>query len=212
MIVKIDSTADMARDDASRGGGPSRRSVVLASGAAVVAATPLLRRLAGLGDAAAAPSRAQDAQILQLVLQLEHTQVAFYEDALRQASLDAELNTFARTALDHERQHLAAIEKALGGKKGPTPKFDFGDKTKSAAAFTKAAIQLEDIAVAGYNGQAGNLTKSTLAAAAEIVSVEARHAAWVRALAGQVAAPEPVDKPLTAKAVAQGLREIGLRA
>jgi hypothetical protein len=34
----------------------------------------------------------------------------------------------------------------------------------------------------------------------------------VRALAGQVAAPEPVDKPLTAKAVAQGLREIGLKA
>jgi rubrerythrin len=211
VIVKIDSTADMARDDASRGRGPSRRSVILASGAALAAATPLLRRLAGLGDAAAAPSRAQDAQILQLVLQLEHTQVAFYEDALRQASLDAELNKFARTALDHERQHLAAIEKALG-KKGPTPKFDFGGKTKSAAAFTKAAIQLEDIAVAGYNGQAGNLTKSTLAAAAEIVSVEARHAAWVRALAGQVAAPEPVDRPLTATAVAQGLREIGLKA
>jgi hypothetical protein len=85
----------------------------------VAAATPLLRRLASLGDAAAAPSRAQDAQILQLVLQLEHTQVAFYEDALRQASLDAELNNFARSALDHERQHLAAIEKALGRKKGP---------------------------------------------------------------------------------------------
>jgi hypothetical protein len=56
------------------------------------------------------------------------------------------------------------------------------------------------------------LTKRTLGAAAEIVSVEARHAAWVRAIAGEIAAPDPVDKPMTAKQVADGLREIGLKA
>jgi hypothetical protein len=92
------------------------------------------------------------------------------------------------------------------------PGFDFGDKTKSADAFRQTAIKLEDIAVAGYNGQAPNLTKRTLGAAAEIVSVEARHAAWVRAIAGEIAAPDPVDKPMTAKQVADGLREIGLKA
>ncbi len=94
----------------------------------------------------------------------------------------------------------------------PSRAFRFGAKTKSADAFVRATIDLEDIAVAGYNGQATNLTKPTLAAAAEIVSVEARHAAWVRALAGEVAAPEPVDKPMTAQQVARGLREIGMRA
>jgi hypothetical protein len=165
-----------------------------------------------LGDANASPSRAQDIRILQLVLQLEYTQVAFYEQALRDAGLTGELRRFAVTALGHERQHLAAIRKALGTQAGPKPVFDFGARTKSRDAFVDAATQLEDVAVAAYNGQATNLTKGTLAAAAEIVSVEARHAAWVRALAGQVAAPHPVDKPMTAEQAARGLRKIGLKA
>jgi rubrerythrin len=165
-----------------------------------------------VGDAAAAPSKAQDAKILQLVLQLEYTKVAFYEQALRDASLTGELRTFATTALGHERAHLGAVKKALGAQAGPKPSFDFGDRTRSADAFTQTAMDLEDVAVAGYNGQATNLTKGTLAAAAEIVSVEARHAAWVRAIAGEVAAPHPVDKPMTAAQVARRLHAIGLKA
>jgi rubrerythrin len=176
-----------------------------------LAAVPLVGRAFRLHDALGSPSKAQDAKILQLVLQLERTQVAFYEQALRQAGLSGELRDFAQTALGHERQHLAAIRSALGGKAGPKPTFDFGQKVKSADAFTKAAIELEDMAVAGYNGQATNLTKGTLAAAAEIVSVEARHAAWVRAIADKVAAPDPVDKPMTAQQVAAGLHRLGMR-
>lgn len=210
--MKVDSTADMDQAGAASARSPSRRGLIVAAGAGALAATPLLGRLVGLGAATAAPSRAEDARILQLVLQLEYTQVAFYEEALRRASLKGDLRDFAATALGHERSHLAAIKKALGTKAGRKPKFDFGDKTKSAAAFTNAAIDLEDVAVSGYNGQATNLTKPTLAAAAEIVSVEARHAAWVRAIAGEVAAPDPVDTPLTASAVAARLRQIGLRS
>jgi rubrerythrin len=190
----------------------SRRALIGAAATVGALATlPLTRRVFRLGEALGSPSKAQDARILQLVLQLEHTQVAFYERALQQAGLKGDLRDFARAALAHERQHLAAIKGALGAKAGPKPAFDFGQKTKSADAFTKAAIELEDIAVAGYNGQATNLTKGTLASAAEIVSVEARHAAWVRAIAGEVAAPDPVDKPMTARQVAAGLHRIGMR-
>jgi rubrerythrin len=191
----------------------SRRVLLERAGVLGALATiPLIGRLLlPLGDASASPSKAQDAKILQLVLQLEYTQVAFYEEALRQARLTGDLRDFARAALEHERQHLAAIRKALGTAAGAKPSFDFGQNVKSASAFSEAAIQLEDTAVAGYNGQATNLTKGTLAVAAEIVSVEARHAAWVRAIAGQVAAPDPVDEPMTAKQAIQGLHEIGLR-
>jgi hypothetical protein len=191
----------------------SRRVLLERAGVLGALATiPLIGRLLlRLGDASASPSKTQDAKILQLVLQLEYTQVAFYEKALRQAGLTGDLRDFARAALEHERQHLAAIRKALGTAAGAKPRFDFGQNVKSASAFSEAAIQLEDIAVAGYNGQATNLTKGTLAVAAEIVSVEARHAAWVRAIAGQVAAPDPVDEPMTAKRAIQGLHEIGLR-
>jgi rubrerythrin len=193
---------------------PSSRKALLltAAAAGAIASVPPLGRLLRVRSAAASPSKAQDAKILQLVLQLEYTKVAFYEQALKDASLTGELRTFATTALEHEREHLAAVKKALGAKAGAKPSFDFGQKTKSADAFTRTAIALEDAAVAGYNGQATNLTKGTLAAAAEIVSVEARHAAWVRAIAGEVAAPDPVDKPLTATQVAQRLHAIGMRA
>jgi rubrerythrin len=211
VIVTVDPTAETAHAGAAPARSHSRRGLIVAAGAGALAATPLVGRLVGLGAATAAPSRAQDARILQLVLQLEYTQVAFYDEALRRASLEGDLHDFAVTARGHERSHLAAIKKALGAKAGAKPKFDFGNKTKSATAFTKAAIELEDIAVSGYNGQAGNLTKPTLAAAAEIVSVEARHAAWVRAIAGEVAAPDPVDTPMTASAVAARLRQFGLR-
>jgi rubrerythrin len=190
----------------------SRRAVLGVGAAGTLAAFPLARRLLRLGDANASPSQAQDIRILQLVLQLEYTQVAFYEQALRDAGLTGDLRRFAEAVLAHERQHLAAIRKALGAQAGSKPTFAFGARTKSRAAFVNAAIELEDIAVAAYNGQATNLTKGTLAAAAEIVSVEARHAAWARAIAGEVAAPKPVDRPMTAEQAARGLRVFGLKA
>jgi rubrerythrin len=188
----------------------SRLALLVTGGAGLAVASPFLRRLLGIGAADAA-SKSEDLRILQLVLQLEYTQVALYEQALKGASLNGELRDFAQGALAHERQHLAAVKQALGSKAGSKPRFEFGSKTKSAEAFRQTAIKLEDIAVAGYNGQAANLTKPTLAVAAEIVSVEARHAAWVRAIAGEVAAPDPVDKPMTASEVSAALNEIGLR-
>jgi hypothetical protein len=189
----------------------SRRTAGVAALGALATA-PFLGRLVRLGSALASPSAAQDARILQLVLQLEYAQVAFYDQALKTASLQGELREFARTALGHERAPLAAIRKALGSKAGPRPAFNFGLSVRDSAHFASAAIKLEDLAVAGYNGQATNLTPGTLAAAATIVSVEARHASWVRTLNGEVAASEPVDKPITAKQVVAGLREIGLKS
>jgi len=202
----------VATDKQRAADGVSRRAVLGVAALGGLVAAPLVGRLVRLADAFASPSKAQDARILQLVLQLEYTHVAFYEQALQKASLQGELRTFAQTALGHERAHVAAIKGALGPKAGPRPSFDFGPAVRNPDEFKQAAIKLEDIAIAGYNGQATNLTAGTLAAAAKIVSVEARHASWVRTLAGEVAAPEAVDKPMTAKQVSDALREIGLKA
>ena len=202
----------MATDKQRAADGVSRRAVLGVAALGGLVAAPLVGRLVRLADAFASPSKAQDVRILQLVLQLEYTHVAFYEQALQKASLQGELRTFAQTALGHERAHVAAIKGALGPKAGPRPSFDFGPAVRNPDEFKQAAIKLEDIAIAGYNGQATNLTAGTLAAAAKIVSVEARHASWVRTLAGEIAAPEAVDKPMTAKQVSDALREIGLKA
>jgi rubrerythrin len=204
--------ADAAKHGPTAEDGVSRQTILGVAALGALAAVPLIGRLARLTDAYALPSKAQDARILQLVLQLEYTQVAFYEQALQNARLHGELREFARTALVHERAHLAVLKAALGTKAGPRPTFDFGSAVRDPDEFKQTAIKLEDIAIAGYNGQATNLTAGTLAAAAKIVSVEARHASWVRTLAGEVAAPEAVDKPMTAKQVADGLHAIGLKA
>jgi rubrerythrin len=160
---------------------------------------------------AGAASKAGDARIFKLALEIEYAEEAFYRDALRGGALRAELREYARAALAQDGQHLRLLRRVLGSAAPARPRFVFGEKTKSERAFIETAAKLEDLAVAGYNGQATNLTKGSLAVAATIVSVEARHAAWIRALAGEVAAPDAVDKPITAAQVVTGLREIGLR-
>ena len=68
---------------------------------------------------------------------------------------------------------------------------------------------LEDTAVAAYNGQAANLTKPVLQAAATIVSVEARHAAWIRDIVGEPASPQAADTPATEQQVRQAVAKTG---
>jgi rubrerythrin len=203
------------------------------SGETVASRGHLLRRLVlaggglGLGGAAlggawlagaaaapaksAAPSKAQDARILNFALLLEYTEEAFYTEALQRAGLKGDLLQYAQVAAKQERDHRLLLQKVLGAQAAKRPSFAFGAKTRSAKAFTAAAIELEDLAVSAYNGQAANLTRDSLAAAATIVSVEARHAAWIRAISGLVAAPDAVDKPVTAVEAARGLKQIGLR-
>jgi hypothetical protein len=159
--------------------------------------------------AVSAPSPAQDVRVLNLVLLLEHLEAEFYADALRRGGLTGELRQYARVVGRHEQQHVAFIRKALGGKARKKPGFSFGTGRVKPAEFTAAALAIEDLSVAAYNGQAANLTKPTLAAAAQIVSVEARHAAWIRFVADKVPAPDPTDDPATAGQVEARIRRTG---
>jgi rubrerythrin len=154
----------------------------------------------------------KDVEALQLILLLEYTETAFYAEALDRGGLSGEVQGYAEAVLDQEREHLAFIRKALGGKAGEPPRFEFGAATRDPDAFASTAAELEDLAVAAYNGQATNVSKPTLEAAATVVSVEARHAAWIRSIAGEPPAPDATDTPLSAPQVRQGLERIGLRS
>ncbi len=71
---------------------------------------------------------------------------------------------------------------------------NFGAAVTDEATFLKTAVVLEDTGVAAYAGQGTNILQSAvLKAALSIHSVEARHAAWARALAGGL---EPLTLPL----------------
>ena len=173
----------------------------LAAGGAALAIAPRL--------ATSAPSPAQDARILNLVLLLEYVESAFYAEALAKGRLRGELRTFASVVGGHEAQHVAFLKKALGSGARKRPRLAFGKAATDPDAFVRAAVRLEDTSVAAYNGQATNLTTGTLAAAAKIVSVEARHAAWIRAIAGELPAPDPTDAPKSAAEVVAALRNLG---
>jgi rubrerythrin len=159
--------------------------------------------------AGTAPSRALDQKIFNFALLLERLQAAFYTAAVDGGALRGELREFAEVVAGHERAHVDFLEKALGAQAAKRPTFEFGSATQDRQRFVDAAVLLENTGVAAYNGQAAHLTKASLAAAAEIVSVEGRHAAWISALAGRDPAPRAADPGATAEDVAATLRATG---
>jgi hypothetical protein len=155
------------------------------------------------------PSAKQDAEILNFALLLEYVQAAFHAEGLRRGKLTGELRTFAQTAAAHEVDHVAALKEALGSAARKQPKVDFGDDTADAERFSLAAFKLEDLGVAAYTAQAPNLTRGALTAAARIVSVESRHAAWIRDLRGMNPAPDAAEPAIDAQRVVDTLKGSG---
>jgi hypothetical protein len=164
-----------------------------AAAGAAVGTGALLRDWARPDASAAAPSRAQDVRILSFLLVLEQAQSAFYDAALRSRALNGELLRFAQVVAPQEHDHVALLRRRLGGSARPAPRVDFGEATSSPAQFRRAAIDLEEATAAAYIGQGASLTRELVGEAAGIVAVEARHAAWIRDLAGALPAPRPAD-------------------
>jgi rubrerythrin len=173
----------------------------LAAGGMLVAGLPRL--------AASAPSAAQDKKILNFALLLEYIEAGFYAEAFAKGKLSGELQDYVSIVRRHEQAHVAFLKSALGKDARKKPTFSFGESTSNPAKFTAAAIALEETMIGAYNGQAANLTKQTLDMAAKIVSVEARHAGWIRAIAGKNPAPNATDKPKTATQVQSAVNSTG---
>jgi hypothetical protein len=168
--------------------------------------------LATTADAAGTQTRTTDLKILQFALVLEHLGVTFYTEALAKAGLAGETQRFAVRVLGHEKAHVAAVAQAIegrGGTPGKPPRFDFGSATHSRGRFRGASAQLEELCVEALNGAAPSLTKPVLAAAAELVSVEARHVAWIRDINGSDPAPAPFDQAKSRTAARAALLATG---
>jgi hypothetical protein len=188
--------------------GHALRTAALAAGGALAAVTAF-----GAADRLRAqPSSERDARALGLLLLVERAEVEFYAAALDTAGLTGELEAFARAVLAHEREHVAYLEGAVGDAAPDEPEYDFAAVTANAGAFARAAARLEDVAVGAYNAQAVNVTPGAFLAAARIVSVEARHAAWIRSIRDGDPAPDAVDVPYDERRVRRELRELGVAA
>ena len=207
-VVDQDGAIREALDEAvsSSRGDWLRRAVtgggMLLVGGVAIKGLPLL-------SANAAPSKSGDVAILNFALTLEYLESAFYTEALKKGALSGETKKFAETADTDEAAHVAFLKKALGSSAVKKPKFDFMGTTADMGKFQATAVALEDTGVAAYNGQGPNLTKATLGAAAMIVSVEARHAAWIRNILKQNPAPAAFDAPKTKSQVLAVVKSTG---
>jgi Ferritin-like domain len=148
----------------------------------------------------AEPGKAQsksDIAILNYALTLEYLQAAFYTEAERRNALRTRLARQTTRVLGSvERAHVTALQNALGAGAVKRPSFDFRGTTEDEDAFIKTAVAFEDLGTAAYKGQAHRIeSPQLLAAAVSIHSVEARHAAWIRYLAGAPPASTALDKP-----------------
>ena len=153
--------------------------------------------------------QSRDVEILNYALVLEELTAAFYARAVNGGALKGELAEFAEVAGGHEREHVNAIRTALGSQARPAPRFAFGNAVTSPDRFAKSALALEELAVSAYNGQVANVSKPVLQAAAGIVSVDARHAAWIRAIRGRPPASQATDVAKTRKQVLQEVDRTG---
>jgi rubrerythrin len=148
----------------------------------------------------------RDREVLEFALKFEQLQTAFYGQALHDGKLTGQTKQFAEVVGREERAHLHYLERALGHAAGKAPTFTFGDATTNNAKFIAAAVTIEDTGLAAYNGQAENISRATLQSVARVISVEARHAAWARSLAGKLPAPVPADVPITASAALKSIK------
>jgi ferritin-like protein len=149
---------------------------------------------------AEAAGRASDEAILNYALGLEYLQEAFYGEVERLGHLHGGLAEQARVVGAHERAHVKAFRAALGSRAAKRPRFDFRGATESPDRFRRTAVAFEDLAVAAYKAQAPRIQRRDyLVPALAIHTVEARHAAWIRRLAGITPAASAFDEPRSRK-------------
>jgi hypothetical protein len=205
------ATAGAGPTGAGPAAGRTRAQALRAAlaGSALVGAGALAGGWAGPDATVGQASRTQDARILNFLLVLEELQSTFYTAALRGGALSGDLLMFARTTQPQEREHAAFLRRRLGRSARPMPRFDVAHVTTDARRFRAAAIQIEETTAAAYIGQGASLSRSAMRDAARIVAVEARHAAWIRDIAGIDPAPRAADPARSSEDVLADLRREG---
>ena len=163
------------------------RKAALLGGGAFAASTAGL-----LSDDALAATAKSDLNILNFALTLEYLETEFYDRARRGefGNLNQGVQLFADVLYSHEQAHVDALNAtipALGGTPVQKPALKFPNLKQRS--FIETAIALEQTGVSAYGGAFPLLkAKAVKEAALSIHSVEARHAAYARLVAGTLPA------------------------
>ncbi len=166
----------------------TRRDLVRGAATAIPASVAL--QLLGTKFAfAQAGDFADDLEILNYALTLEHLEAEFYRQGNAAGLLSGKEATYLGQIGADEEAHVTALWQTveqLGGTPVPPPGVDFGQAFASRESFLETAFTFENVGVSAYLGAAGFVQDpAILQAAAGIFGVEARHAAIVGSLAGK---------------------------
>ncbi|KAL5338270.1 ferritin-like domain-containing protein [Aspergillus crustosus] len=148
-----------------------------------------------------------DADILNYALTLEHLEGAFYEEGLKNYTHRDFVNAGQHDPFYANLKSVGADEKAhedfltqaltAAGAK-PVERCTYSFPSTDVKSFLALASVLEGVGVSAYLGAAAFIMDETyLTAAGSILTVEARHSAYLRAALGESPAPQPFDNPLS---------------
>ncbi len=170
--------------------GLTRRTLVKGAALSIPAATAL--NLLGTRFAGAQASDfANDVEVLQYALTLEHLEAEFYRQANAAGLLSGKEADYLQRIGADEEAHVVAIwttVEQLGAVPVPPPGVDFGQAFASRESLLDSAFTFENVGVSAYLGAAGFISDpAILQAAAGIFGVEARHAAILGSISGRQA-------------------------
>lgn len=189
-------------------------AAVMGSGALLAALTPAGAMAASGRGRPPASFGKGDVGILNYALTLEYLEAAFYNECTRnKVAVGAQQAAFLKTATTDENAHVAFLKKALGPKATAAPKVEFGGAT-SKANWIATSYALENTGVHAYSGQVLNISDPAyVAAAASILTIEARHASVAGLLMGatekDMTPDGPFDTPYTAAEVLKAVGATG---
>ncbi len=183
-----DGAGDAGLEDAASRGDTRAQLLRKAAlgGGALMGGGLLLGGMSGTALGADTRSSKQDVAILNFALTLEYLEAEFYAQAVAANRITGETKTFAEIVAGHEAAHVDFLRSTLGSNAVAKPTFDFKGIPADPERFMRTAVVLEDTGVAAYIGQSFRLKKTAfIKVAAQVLAVEARHAAWARDMVGE---------------------------
>ena len=150
--------------------------------------------------------KVDDGIILNYALTLEYLERKFYQEALAKfTKADFVAAGYADPFYDNlkevyvdEQTHVSFLVEALTAAKiTPTVELEYSFPITDVNSFLTLSSVLEGVGVSAYLGAAASIMdKDYLTAAGAILTVEARHASYIRAEIGESPFPNPFDTPL----------------